>query len=348
MKLTQAGLEKIISKPLVEATAIDLKGKGIEQIGDISACVQLRKLVLANNNIGSNDDLKGIRDIKSLAYLDISGNQLEDIDVIENLPRLNVLNLSNNRLAHIPAQIASCSDLKALIVGHNNIKRIENIEELANLNTLVVSHNEVKDVPSLPQLKELTKLSAAHNKIRKIPDLTLYPKLKEVRLNDNKIELLPESIRSCQSIQVVDLGNNLLSDWTSVAPLASLQSLHNLNLKGNPVCKEDDYRNQVIKLIPSLRVLDGVRFDKHYLRRKEKKKAKDALQSANDIEEAPNDDTRKEDKAPKSNAERQAGKRSLKPKDADGQKPFKRRREDAQRGGKPKTRHALKLARSKE
>ncbi|KAI8324832.1 L domain-like protein [Martensiomyces pterosporus] len=282
MELTATELARLIEKPLAEVATVDLKSSEIAHVGDISDCIQLRKLVLSNNKIKSKGSLRGIRNVKSLTYLDVSGNGLDDIDVVENLPRLSVLNLSSNKIKHIPRSIAGCSDLKALILGHNSIKQIENIDRLANLNTLVVSHNKIEEIPRLAALQELTKLSAAHNRITTVPDLAVYLKLKEVRLNDNKIESLPESIRSCSSLKVLDLGSNLLSDWESVAPLASLTALDNLNLKGNPICEEDEYRKQVLKMVPSLRILDGVRFDQKFLKRKYRMRVKKRMQVSQD------------------------------------------------------------------
>jgi len=47
-----------------------------------------------------------------------------------------VLNISHNEFIRIPENIAKCKTLKALILNHNNIKRIDNISTLNQLNTL--------------------------------------------------------------------------------------------------------------------------------------------------------------------------------------------------------------------
>jgi Leucine-rich repeat (LRR) protein len=60
---------------------------------------------------------------------------------------------------------------------------------------------------------ELTKLSAAHNQLTVLPDLTYNVLLKELRLNDNSITTLPESLRQCNAMEIMDLGNNQLKNW---------------------------------------------------------------------------------------------------------------------------------------
>lgn len=130
----------------------------------------------------------------------------------------------------------------------------------------VLSHNKIETMPSLPTLKDLTKLSVAHNRIRLVPDLSGNEVLRELRLNDNKITTLPDTLRRCSSLEILDLGNNLLKEWryrkqsvnkgvvfcmlkfyhfSDVAPLGSLLKLTNLNLKGNPVASKEGYREKV-------------------------------------------------------------------------------------------------------
>ncbi|KAJ1667215.1 hypothetical protein GGF44_004366 [Coemansia sp. RSA 1694] len=276
MRLSNESLAAILDKPATAVIAAELRDKGITHIDDISEYSQLRKLDLSNNKIASSEGLDGLRQLKCLAHANLSNNALEDLDFVENMQSIGVLNVSSTKIKRISRNVAKCSELKAIILGNNAIKTIEHIDGLTKLNTLVISHNQVDVIPSMPKLRELTKISAAHNRIKMVPDLTVYPVLKEVRLNDNKIASVPENIRSCTSLRVIDLGNNLMEDWVSIAPLESLVGLDNLNLKGNPICAEKGYRERVVKMIPSLRVLDGERFDQQFLKRKEKRKLKES------------------------------------------------------------------------
>lgn len=159
--------------------------------------------------------------------------------------------------------ITRLKHLKALILNHNNLLEIENIEPLLELNTLgnificityaqiltcfyiVISHNKVDRVPRLSSLLQLTKLSAAHNQLTEVPDLTHNVLLKEIRLNDNKITQIPETLRKCNAIEIMDFGNNNLTNWADIAAFGSLTKLHNLNLKGNPITKKKDYLEKV-------------------------------------------------------------------------------------------------------
>ncbi|KAI8811403.1 hypothetical protein BJ742DRAFT_851224 [Cladochytrium replicatum] len=55
--------------------------------------------------------------------------------------------------------------LKALILNHNHIKLLDNLQNLRSLSTLVVSHNNLEELSGIGTLTALEKLSAAHDKI---------------------------------------------------------------------------------------------------------------------------------------------------------------------------------------
>lgn len=93
---------------------------------------------------------------------------------------------------------------------------MSNIHVLSStkVSQIVLSHNNIETIPNLPTLTSLTKLSVAHNSIRVVPDLSVNAALKELRLNDNKILQLPDTLRQCSALEILDLGNNLMREWT--------------------------------------------------------------------------------------------------------------------------------------
>jgi Leucine-rich repeat (LRR) protein len=62
--------------------------------------------------------------------------------------------------------------LRALILNHNKLTRVEGLDKLGELGALVVSHNQIEEL-SLSGTPKLTKLSMSHNKLSKIPSLTV-------------------------------------------------------------------------------------------------------------------------------------------------------------------------------
>ena len=122
----------------------------------------------------------------------------------------------------------------------------------------MLSHNQIEFVTGIDGLKDLTKLSLAHNRLQEFPDLKNKPVLKELRLNDNRITAIPDALTNLKaysllilalsvvaSLGILDLGNNAIKTLEDVAVLASMPSLHNLNLKGNTLTQLEDYKEKV-------------------------------------------------------------------------------------------------------
>ncbi|KAF9923533.1 hypothetical protein FBU30_006433 [Linnemannia zychae] len=272
MKLTPAIIaSQAAGADLQQLKDLNMSNKEINHIEDISVCVNLHKLILSNNKLSSTDSIAGLQYLPSLTLLNLSGNQLESFDGLQRLQTLFVLNMSHNELNRISMHIEKLVNLKALVLNHNKIKNVDYIGSLTELNTIVLSHNKIQSLPSFPLLTKLTKLSAAHNEIRQIPDLSENGMLKELRLNHNKLLTIPDSLRRCTALDILDLGGNMLREWSDIAPLGSLVRLINLNLQGNPICEKPDYKTKILELVPSLRVLDGERFDPKFLQIKAKR-----------------------------------------------------------------------------
>jgi Leucine-rich repeat (LRR) protein len=65
--------------------SLDVSNKDIEEVDDISACVDLKKLNLSKNKI---HDLQGINDNKDLTWLNVSNNQMEHLKDLQRLRKL--------------------------------------------------------------------------------------------------------------------------------------------------------------------------------------------------------------------------------------------------------------------
>ncbi|RKP26566.1 hypothetical protein SYNPS1DRAFT_27757 [Syncephalis pseudoplumigaleata] len=215
MKLSAKTLAELLpNESLERLTCLSLRGRSIAHIEDLSKVLPaLKRVDLTDNAIRKPDALSGLRKCKGVTQLVLQGNQLTELDWVAWLPKeLHVLNVSRNQINILPECINACKGLRALMLNHNKLKRVDVLTKLPELNTLVVSHNQIEALPMLDRLPELVKLSAAHNTLRAMPDMRQLRKLRELRLSGNKIhqlstDALPENIR------VLDLGDNLITSW---------------------------------------------------------------------------------------------------------------------------------------
>lgn len=97
------------------------------------------------------------------------------------------LQVSHNRLCHLPEQICAMTSLREINA----------------------SHNVITGIPSeLGSLTKLQLLLLDHNKLTALPDTVggLWRTLTELTLNHNRLTVLPNSLGACKKITILDLG----------------------------------------------------------------------------------------------------------------------------------------------
>ncbi|GAA5987513.1 hypothetical protein JCM10908_001985 [Rhodotorula pacifica] len=273
---------------------LDLSGQLLSQPPRLADYTALTKLNLSNCGLTSIGFVKEAA--RSLTWLNVTGNDLSGDgawDGVETLSTLFVLNASHCKLTETPRCVASLKTLKALVLSHNSLTKLEHVANLPDLNTIVVSNNALTALPrSLATLPALKKISAAHNQLSPpgLPDLSALSHLHELRLNDNRpLSSLPSHFGSWGKaplptpvadsgyqtnkprkggLEILDLGNCGFESWFGLRELAKQDGIVNLGLKGNKVAQDaieangfDGFREKLTVLLPSLRILDTHRFD---------------------------------------------------------------------------------------
>ena len=66
-----------------------------------------------------------------------------------------------------------------------------------------------------------------------IPDLSASPNLTELRVNNNMLTTINDSILSNKKLKLLDVSNNLLTNWDDVRLLVGLPFMTSLGVKGN-------------------------------------------------------------------------------------------------------------------
>jgi Leucine-rich repeat (LRR) protein len=90
MKLTTQVVSEIYQdKPIESLKDINVSKKEIDSVEDISACKQLRKLNLANNQLVNEKSIAGLKDLSELILLNVSGNKFKDFTGFQHFQTLN-------------------------------------------------------------------------------------------------------------------------------------------------------------------------------------------------------------------------------------------------------------------
>ncbi|CEH15437.1 Protein phosphatase 1, regulatory subunit, and related proteins [Ceraceosorus bombacis] len=207
---------------------------------------------------------------RALHALILAQNNLEAISMLPHFPSLNTLILSANRLAKLPANLASSLPaLKKINLSGNNI-----------------SGNQLPDFTSCSALKEV---NLRGNPLEQLPahmanwGLGGAAKARKLQSAASCLERSTDG----DGVRILDLSDCRLEDWASIEPLLHVTSgasaaalktaeagqqraesgkaskrlkyrgLASLSLRGNGVTRMPGYRERMIKSVPTLRQLDG-------------------------------------------------------------------------------------------
>jgi len=118
------------------------------------------------------------------------------------------------------------------------------------------------DGDALARFPNLHMLWLSDNKLSKVTGLEHNVRLKELYLHNNRITTICNAsccLPQLRQLQTLSLANNLLQNLAETLKVLSghLAFLAHLDLSGNPVAEEHNYRPSVIFALPSLRVLDN-------------------------------------------------------------------------------------------
>ena len=199
-----------------------------------------------------------------LTELDLDNNQLEDLPAeIGNLTNLTELYLRNNQLKDLPAEIGNLTNLTLLILESNQLKDLPaEIVNLTNLTRLDLDNNQLEDLPAeIVNLTNLTGLYLANNRLEDLPaEIVNLTNLTRLDLDNNQLEDLPAEIVNLTHLTRLVLSGNQLKDLP--AEIGNLTHLTRLYLTNNrledlPVeignltdLTELDLRNNQLKEIP--------------------------------------------------------------------------------------------------
>ena len=108
-------------------------------------------------------------------------------------------------------------------------------------------------------MSNLTYLNISNNKIEYLEKNSLgdLPLLQYFICDNNFIKNI-NGLSKFESIKVLSLENNKIVDLNCLEEISDLKHINELILKGNPISLNNYYRENLIRLIPSLRKIDGI------------------------------------------------------------------------------------------
>lgn len=185
--------------------------RGLEDFSLPPKLAKLRSVVLSDNELRS---IGGFTGMIKLTKLDISGNRIETMPYLEDLPLLQTFDASQNLLRD-SSGLETMSSIVDLDLSDNPLDALDGLGQLLRLKKLGLERiregtlDSLDGLGALPQLEELR---VGGNSFRSVTDFLRFPKLQVLILSDNQIQDLAklEALTALSYLEVVN--NPLLQD----------------------------------------------------------------------------------------------------------------------------------------
>ncbi|CAL8305715.1 unnamed protein product [Merluccius merluccius] len=147
------------------------------------------------------------------------------------------------------------NEVLQLRLEYKNILKIDHLWEFTSLTKLQLNNNLIQKIEGLSSLTNITWLDLSFNNIEKIQGLETLTKLEDLTLYNNRISCM-ENMDTLKNLTFLSIGNNSVGQLDNVIYLRRFKNLHTLNLAGNPLSKEENYKLFIAAYLSDLVYLD--------------------------------------------------------------------------------------------
>ncbi len=177
--------------------------------------------------------LAGLEQLPHLSTLDLTGNQVGDLQPLSRVPTLMSLKLTHNQVSDV-SPLGALVRLQDLGLSDNRIQDLGNLGNLTQLRTLGLAGNRVVGTGPLGHLPALTELDLSRNRladVHALDGLTGNPTLTELDLGNSGVTSV-RSLTGLTALSRLTLKDNQVRD---LSPLTGLAGLTMLDVAGNQV-----------------------------------------------------------------------------------------------------------------
>lgn len=164
---------------------------------------------VSGNGHRDHDPLGELRGLPRLRELYLYDNSLTDLSSLGNLPGLDTLLLSGNRLTNVTG-LRHLTTLRRLSLVNNHLSDVRGLVDLVNLEYLHLTENRLGDLRSLRKLTALRELHLEYNHLTDLRPLADLRNLRVLGLTGNFIRNV-SGIESLSNLRRLNLGDNHLS-----------------------------------------------------------------------------------------------------------------------------------------
>ena len=204
----------------------------------IFECTSLRDLNLAHNILAGEVDVC-ISKLANLVTINLSNNLLRAVPAeVGSLAQLRTLDLSYNDMSELPYHAVADLRLTNLNVSNNKFRGllVERDSHILNtLQTLNLSNNSLTLLAESSPCRfiALRELDLSENRLASLPDLSGWDELLTMDVSGNQLSSIPAGFTSLAKIRKASFRDNEIRELDNSIGL--MESLESLYVSGNPL-----------------------------------------------------------------------------------------------------------------
>ncbi|KAB7498086.1 Acidic leucine-rich nuclear phosphoprotein 32 family member A [Armadillidium nasatum] len=130
--------------------------------------------------------------------------------------------------------------------------------DVASIKELTLNDCECSNVSGLTEdWKSLENLKIVNVGLTSLKGFPRLPSLKKLELSRNNLSDGLDALACLPKLEELNLSANTVKDLKAIQPLAQVNTLKSIKLKGCDICKVENYKEKLFELIPSLELVDG-------------------------------------------------------------------------------------------
>jgi len=162
--------------------------------------------------------LKGLEKCRSLAALDLEGNEITDLTPIKGLKMIQTINLKKNKIKDIKP-LAGLTALQYVHLEGNQVSDLKPLMKMKNLRTLYLTRNKVTDLKPISGLSKIWSLYLAGNKVKDLQPVAKLKWLSTLDLTDTGVSDI-KHLAKLTELRYLMLGKNKIKDVSVLVTMA--------------------------------------------------------------------------------------------------------------------------------
>ena len=175
--------------------------------------------------------------LQGIKRLDLAAGLTDfPIEIFDLADSLEILDLSDNNLRSLPADLGRLHQLKIIFIRNNNFEQVpEVLADCPNLSMVSFKSNKIRVIGENSLPPSLRWLILTDNQLEKLPkSIGRLHNLQKLMLAGNQLRSLPDELVACQNLELIRLAANRLESLPNW--LFTLPRLSWLAYAGNPCC----------------------------------------------------------------------------------------------------------------